>query len=94
MVKNPRAMRDTLVWSLGWEDPLEEGMATHSSVLENPMHRGAWRAAAHGVAESDLTERLSPAPRKPQNLTSVPRGEAQQGQSTQKYIHTIRKQIF
>ena len=32
--------------SLGWEDPLEEGMATHSSVLalENPMDSGAWRA--------------------------------------------------
>ena len=35
-VKNPPAMRETWVQSLGWEDPLEEGMATHSSVL-------AWR---------------------------------------------------
>ena len=35
MVKNP-AMQQTLVLSLGWEDPLEEGMATHSSIL-------AWR---------------------------------------------------
>ena len=32
-VKNPPAMPETWVWSLGWEDPLEEGMATHSSVL-------------------------------------------------------------
>ena len=33
MVKNLPAMRETGVWSLGWEDPLEEGMATHSSIL-------------------------------------------------------------
>ena len=36
MVKNLRAMLKTWVQSLGWEDPLEEGMATHSSIL-------AWR---------------------------------------------------
>ena len=35
----------------GWEDPLEEGMAAHSSILalENPMDRGAWWATVHGV---------------------------------------------
>ena len=33
MVKNLPAMRETWVQSLGWEDPLEEGMATHSSIL-------------------------------------------------------------
>ena len=33
MVKNPLAMRETWVRSLGWEDPLEEGVATHSSIL-------------------------------------------------------------
>ena len=34
---------------LGWEDPLEEGMTTHSSILawRIPMDRGAWRAAVH-----------------------------------------------
>ena len=32
-VKNPSAMQETRVWSLGWEDPLEEGMATHSSIF-------------------------------------------------------------
>ena len=32
-VKNPPATQETWVWSLGWEDPLEEGMATHSSIL-------------------------------------------------------------
>ena len=42
------------VRSLGWEDPLEEGMAAHSSVLawRIPMDRGAWQAAAHGVTET------------------------------------------
>jgi len=33
MVKNPPAMWETWVQSLGWEDPLEEGMATHSGIL-------------------------------------------------------------
>ena len=33
MVKNPPAIRETWVRFLGWEDPLEEGMGTHSSVL-------------------------------------------------------------
>ena len=39
---------------LGWEDPLEEGTATHSSILawETPMKRGAWPAAVHSVAQS------------------------------------------
>jgi len=46
---------------LGWEDPLEKGMATHSSVLawRIPMDRGAWQATVHGGKESDMTERLS-----------------------------------
>ena len=37
----------------GWEDPLEEGMTTHSSILawRIPMDRGAWRATVHGVAK-------------------------------------------
>ena len=43
-VKNPPAIRETWVQSLGWEDLLEEGMATHSSILawRVPMERGAW----------------------------------------------------
>ena len=49
------------VQSLGWEDPLEEGMATHSSILawRIPMDRGAWQATARRVTESDTTEQLS-----------------------------------
>ena len=58
MVKNLPAMRETWVWSLGSEDPLEEGMATHSSILGQriPMNRGAWWAAVHGVTELDMIE--------------------------------------
>ena len=58
MVKNPAAnagdLRDTPVYSLSGEDPLEEGMATHSSILawRIPMDRGTWRATVHRVAKS------------------------------------------
>ena len=53
MVENLPAMRETRVWSLGRKDPLEEGMAAHSSVLpENSMDRGAWQATVHQVAKS------------------------------------------
>ena len=52
--------QETWVRSLGQEDPPEEGMATHSSILacgeflstENPVDRGAWRATVRGVAQS------------------------------------------
>ena len=49
MVKNLPAMWETWVQSLGWEDPLEKEMASHSSILawKNPMDRGV-----HGVAKS------------------------------------------
>jgi len=65
LVKNPPAMQGILVQSLGWEDPLEEGMATHSSILawRILVDRGAWRTTVHGVTESDMTERLSTAQR-------------------------------
>ena len=54
VVKNLPAMQETLVRSLGWEDPLEKGMATHSNIL-------AWRITwtempggplVHGVSKS------------------------------------------
>ena len=52
-VKNPPAMWETWVLSC-WEDPLEEGMATPSSIVacRIPMDREAWQAAVHGVAKS------------------------------------------
>ena len=52
-VKNPPAMQETWVQSLGWENPLEDGMATHSSVLalRIPRDRGAWWAVVHGVTK-------------------------------------------
>ena len=53
-VKSLAAMWETLVRSLVWEDPLEKGMATHSSILawRIPMDREAWQATVHGVANS------------------------------------------
>jgi len=50
-------MRETWVQSLGWEDPLEEVMVTHSSVLTRriPMDKGAWQAP-WGCKESNTTE--------------------------------------
>ena len=46
MVKNPPAMQEIWVQSLGWENPLEGGMAIHSRILawRIPMDRGTWWA--------------------------------------------------
>ena len=57
MVKRPRANKETEeTWdrSLGGEDPLEEGMATHSSILawRIPWTQGAWQATAHRISKS------------------------------------------
>ena len=53
-------MRETWVPSLVWEDPLEEDMATHSSILawRIPTDGGAWQATIHGVTKSCMTEQL------------------------------------
>ena len=53
-VKNLPAMQETWVQSLGLEDPLEKGMAPHSSMLawRIPIDRGAWWATAHRVAKN------------------------------------------
>ena len=54
MVKNPPARQETQGRSLGWEDPLEKEMATHSSILawRIPMDRGAWQVTVHGVTKN------------------------------------------
>ena len=54
MVKNPLQMREPYVQSLGWEDLLEKGMATYSSILawRIPMDREAWWATVQGVTKS------------------------------------------
>ena len=66
LVENPPAMQETWVQSLGWEDPLEEGTATYSSILawripwtEEP----GWATVPpfRGRKESDTTERLGTA---------------------------------
>ena len=64
LVKNPSAVQETWVWFMGWEDPMEEGMASHSSILtgkipwtEEPGRSyGPW-----GHRESDTTETTEPA---------------------------------
>ena len=55
MAKNLPTMQETWVLSLGSEDPLEEEMATHSSILAWRIpwtERGAWQAAVHGVMKN------------------------------------------
>ena len=53
-VKNLPVMQETPVLSLGWENPLEESMATHSSILARriPLDSGSWWVTVHGVAKS------------------------------------------
>ena len=54
MVKNLPAIEETEVLSQGWEDPLEEGIATHFSILawRISVDRGAWWATVQGVEKS------------------------------------------
>ena len=58
MLKTLPPMWETQVRSLGWEDPLEKRMATHSNILawRIPMNREAWWATVHGVTELATTE--------------------------------------
>ena len=55
-VKNLPVVQETWVQSLGWKDPLEEGMATHPSILawRIPMDRRAWWATVHPVTKSRI----------------------------------------
>ena len=64
MVKNPPAMQQTWVRSLGWEDPLEEGMATHSSILAwripvDREQRSLMGYSSWVCKESDMAKQLS-----------------------------------
>ena len=62
VVKNPPAVQETRVQSLGWEDPLEKGMAIHSSILAWRIRwtEEPWKATVHrGCKESDATESLT-----------------------------------
>ena len=52
MVKNLPAVQETQVQSLGWEDPLDDGMATHSSIFAWIIPTEEEHATVHGVTES------------------------------------------
>ena len=60
MVKNLPARQETWVHSLGWEDALEKGMDTYSSILAWRIPRtqepGRLPGTVHGITESDMTE--------------------------------------
>ena len=58
LVKNQPAMQETLVWFLGQKDPLEEGMATLSSILawRIPWTKESGRLQSMGSQESDMTK--------------------------------------
>ena len=84
LVKNPPAMQETWVRSLGWEDPLEKGMTTHPSILawripgtEEPGGCSPW-----GHKESDTTEQLSTAQHR--------HGERVTGMSTVQDVQLIK----
>ena len=55
VVKNPHAVQETRIQSLGGDDPLEQETAVHSSILiwETPR-RGAWRATVHGSQKRQI----------------------------------------
>ena len=61
MVKNLPIMQETRVSSLGWEDPLEKGMVTHSSFLARriPWTEEPVGATVHGVAKSQTQLQLT-----------------------------------
>ena len=59
VVKNPCAVQERQVQSLGWKDAVEKEVATHSSILawRIPMDRETWQVIVHGVVEeSDMTD--------------------------------------
>ena len=61
MVKNLAAVQETWVQFLGWEDPLEKGMATHTSILAEEFHgqRSLPGYSPWGCKELDMTKQLA-----------------------------------
>ena len=84
-VKNPSAMGETWVWSLGWEDPLEKWMATHSRILAWEFHgqRSLVAYSQWGCKELDMTEWLT------LSLSHVPEGCAQEGASASLFLQEV-----
>ena len=74
MAKNPPANTGDMGSIFGLERPPGggHGNTPQYSCLENPMHRGAWWARVHGVAESDMTSQLSTHTHKPASSISIP----------------------
>ena len=70
-VKTLPAVQDTQLLSLGWEEPLEKGMVTLSSILawRIPMDKGAWQATVHGLAR--VGHNLATKPPPPISLPGV-----------------------
>ena len=68
LVKNPPSVRETWIQSLGWEDTLEKGLATHSSILAWKI---SWTVYPWGFKESDTTEQLSLSPQFMEKLSSM-----------------------
>ena len=63
LVKNPPVMRETWVWSLGWEDLLEKGKATHSSILTLEVARSqTWLSNFHFLSSENEMIRMGPNP--------------------------------
>ena len=61
-MKNLPAMQETWIRSLGWEDDLEEGVASHFSILtwRIPIDTGAWWGAVNGVAKHIILSTRDP----------------------------------
>ena len=68
LVKNPSAMRDTWLQSLGWEDPLEKGKATHSSIL---AWRIPWTVESMGSQRDDFHFSSAPPGKPDSSLNEV-----------------------
>ena len=73
IVKNLPAVQETQVQFLGWEDPLEKGMATHFSILAWRIlwTQGAWRATVHGLTKISCNFQASLVAQMVKNLPAI-----------------------